>query len=377
MKLFHLSDLHLGKRLKEISLIDDQKYILKEIFTAASREKPDGILIAGDIYDRSVPSEEAMKLWDDFLVSLAEKKIPVFVVSGNHDSAIRLADHSELVDMAGIHFSPVYDGNVKCCVLKAGEETVNIYMLPFIKPAVVRSFFPDEEISDYTDACRVALSQVNIDSSATNILMAHQFVTGAERCESEEVVVGGLDNVNADVFDAFDYVALGHIHGKQHIKRETVRYCGTPLKYSFSEKNHHKSITVVNIKEKEITLDEIPLTPMHDLREIKGTYEELTAKENYENTDTKDYIHAILTDEDDVIDAMGKLRVIYPNILQITYDNTRTKERKEISGIENVKEKTPVELFGELFEKQNNKPMSDEQRKFITECIEKVWGEKK
>ncbi len=373
MKLFHLSDLHLGKRLKEISLIEDQEYILKKILTAAGSEKPDGILIAGDVYDRSIPSEEAMKLWDDFLVSLAEKKIPVFVVSGNHDSAIRLSDHSELVEAAGIHFSPVYDGTVKRIVLEAGGEKVYIHMLPFVKPAIVKSFFPEEEINDYTDACRVALSKADVDSSVTNILMAHQFVTGAERCDSEEVVVGGLDNVNASVFDDFDYVALGHIHGKQYIGRETVRYCGTPLKYSFSEKNHHKSITVVNIKGKKITLDEIPLDPLHDLREIKGTYEELTDKKNYENTDTDDYIHAVLTDENDVIDAMGKLRVIYPNIMQITYDNTRTKERKEICGIENIETKSPLELFEELFEKQNNTPMSEEQMKFITECIERVW----
>lgn len=373
MKLFHLSDLHLGKRLKEISLIEDQEYILKKILTAAGSEKPDGILIAGDVYDRSVPSEEAMKLWDDFLVSLAEKKIPVFVVSGNHDSAIRLSDHSELVEAAGIHFSPVYDGTVKRIALEAGGEKVYIHMLPFVKPAIVKSFFPGEEINDYTDACRVALSKADVDSSVTNILMAHQFVTGAERCDSEEVVVGGLDNVNASVFDDFDYVALGHIHGKQYIGRETVRYCGTPLKYSFSEKNHHKSITVVNIKGKEITLDEIPLDPLHDLREIKGTYEELTDKKNYENTDTDDYIHAVLTDENDVIDAMGKLRVIYPNIMQLTYDNTRTKERNEISGVENIEEKTPLELFMELFEKQNNAPMAEEQMKFITECIDKVW----
>ena len=373
MKLFHLSDLHLGKRLKEISLIEDQEYILKKILTAAGSEKPDGILIAGDVYDRAVPSEEAMKLWDDFLVSLAEKKIPVFVVSGNHDSAIRLSDHSELVEAAGIHFSPVYDGTVKRIALEAGGEKVYIHMLPFVKPAIVKSFFPEEEINDYTDACRVALSKADVDSSVTNILMAHQFVTGAERCDSEEVVVGGLDNVNASVFDAFDYVALGHIHGKQHIGRETVRYCGTPLKYSFSEKDHHKSITVVNISGKEITLDEIPLNPLRDLREIRGTYDELTDKKNYENTNTEDYIHAVLKDENDILDAMGKLRSVYPNIMQITYDNARTKERNEIGGVENVETKSPLELFEELFKKQNNAPMSEEQKKFITECIESVW----
>ena len=374
MKLFHMSDLHLGKRVNEFSMIEDQKFILKEILTIINKEMPDGVIIAGDVYDRSVPSEDAMKLWDDFLISLAEKRIPVFAISGNHDSAIRFSDHGELVDATGIHLAPVYDGNIKKYQLSDKDSIVNIYMLPFIKPATVRSIFPNEEISSYTDACRVALSQVNVNKDETNILIAHQFVTGAARCDSEEVVVGGLDNVDASIFDDFDYVALGHIHGKQKIGRDTVRYCGTPLKYSFSEKDHAKSITVVEIGNKgEISIREIPLKPRHDLREIRGTYDELTARENYENTATDDYIHAVLTDENDIVDAMGKLRVIYPNIMKLTYDNKRTRTQQVISDAEDIEKKTPIELFEELYEKQNNASMSEEQRKFTIACIESVW----
>ena len=374
MKLFHLSDLHLGTRLNEFSMTEDQNYILKEILTIIGRERPDGVIIAGDVYDRSIPSEEAMKLWDGFLISLAEKKVPVFAISGNHDSAIRFSDHGELIDAAGIHLSPVYDGITKCHELKAGDVSVNIYMLPFIRPALVRSIFPDEEINDYTDACRVAISHMEVDKNKTNILIAHQFVTGAVRCESEEITVGGLDNVDASVFDDFDYVALGHIHGKQKIGRETVRYCGTPLKYSFSEKDHQKSITVVDIDSTgEIIVSEIALTPMRDLRQIKGTYDELAARKNYENTNTDDYIHAVLTDENDVVDAIGKLRVIYPNLMKLSYDNKRTREQRDVSDAVNVDKKTPIELLDEFYEKQNNTPMSEEQREYAVDCIKSIW----
>ncbi|MCR4807687.1 MAG: exonuclease subunit SbcD, partial [Lachnospiraceae bacterium] len=244
-KLIHISDLHLGKRVNEFSMIDDQRYILKEILTIIKEEKADGVLIAGDIYDRSIPSEDAMLLWDEFLLSLAEMKMPVFVISGNHDSAVRLSEHAALISAGGIHIAGLYDGNASCVSLEDKEGKLNIYMLPFIKPVQLRNLFPDEEINDYTDACRVAIEHMEIDTSERNVLMAHQFVTGATRCESEEITVGGLDNVDASVFDDFDYVALGHLHGKQMIKRDEVRYCGTPLKYSFSEKDHAKSVTVV------------------------------------------------------------------------------------------------------------------------------------
>ena len=374
MKLIHMSDLHLGKRVNEFSMIEDQKYILKEILTLIKEEKPDGILIAGDVYDRSVPTEDAIKLWDSFLVSLVEKKIPVYAISGNHDSAVRFSDHSSLVENSGVYLSPEYDGEAKHYSLKVGKQSVNIYLLPFIKPALARRIFDNDEIYNYTDACFEAIERMNVNTSAINILVAHQFVTGATRCESEEVTVGGLDNVDLSVFDPFDYVALGHIHGTQFIGRETVRYCGTPLKYSFSEKDHIKSLTVIEIESKEeINIREIPLIPLHDMREIKGTYAELMLKENYENTATDDYIHVILTDEDDVIDALAKMRIVYPNIMKLSYDNLRTQSNQVVTDLKPVEGRNPIELFDEFYEKQNNQVMSKEQRDFILDCIESVW----
>ena len=258
MKLFHLSDLHLGKRLNEFSLIEDQAYILNEITDIIRKEKPDAVLVAGDVYDRAVPSEEAMRLWDDFLIGMAKLKEPVFAISGNHDSAVRFSDHGALMGTTGIHLSRVYDGTAESFLLSDRKVSVRIHMLPFLKPAVIKGLFPEEEINDYTDACRFAISRMEPDPQEVNLLIAHQFVTGATTCDSEEIAVGGLDHVDASVFEEFDYVALGHIHGKQKIGKETIRYCGTPLKYSFSEKDHQKSITVLRIEGKgEIGIDEI------------------------------------------------------------------------------------------------------------------------
>lgn len=231
MKFIHLSDLHIGKRVNEFSMIEDQKYILKVILNIIDDEKPDGVLIAGDVYDKSVPSAEAVQLLDDFLCRLAERKIPTYIISGNHDSAERLSFGGRLMDMSGIHLSPVYNGKVEPFTLTDEYGKVNIYMLPFIKPVNVRRFFPDSEIESYTDAIKVAVDSMNVDEKERNIIVTHQFVTGASRSESEEISVGGSDNVDASVFDAFDYVALGHIHGPQKIGRESVRYCGTPLMF--------------------------------------------------------------------------------------------------------------------------------------------------
>ncbi len=375
MKFIHLSDLHLGKRVNEFSMIEDQEYILTKIINVIDEEEPDGVLIAGDVYDRTIPSEDAMKLWDNFLIKLAKRKVPVYAISGNHDSAVRFADHSKLVETTGIHLAPVFNGEVEMVSVEDKDGKVNIYMLPFVKPVVVRQFFPEEEIKDYTDACRVVVEHMNVNEKERNILIAHQFVTGAARCESEEVVVGGLDNVDASVFDVFDYVALGHIHGKQSIGRETVRYCGTPLKYSFSEKDHQKSVSVVEIGKKgEVAIREIPLVPKHDLREIKGTYEELTCKKNYDGTPVDDYIHAVLTDEDDIPDAMGKLQIIYPNLMKLSYDNKRTRENRKIEDIQDIEKKSELELFEEFYEMQNNQGMSEEQRAFASDLIQSIWG---
>lgn len=384
MKLVHLSDLHLGKRVNEFSMIEDQEYILIQIINKIDEIKPDAVIIAGDIYDKSVPSEDAVRLWDDFLSKLAKRRLEVYAISGNHDSAVRFAQNSRIIDQAGIHLSPVYDGKLMHFTIsdeyseKSGD--VNLYMLPFIKPAVVRSFYPAEEIKDYTDAVRVALEYADgnsshLDPAKRNILVAHQFVTGAERCESEEITVGGLDNVDASVFEAFDYVALGHIHGPQKVKRDTIRYSGTPLKYSFSEKDHHKSLTVVTVKEKgEVQIELMPFEPLRDLRQIRGTYEELSDKRNYEGTKTDDYIHAVLTDEEDIPDAIGKLRIIYPNLMKLSYDNKRTRENREIGAATEAEQKSPIELFEEFYEKQNNQEMNQDQRELVNGLIESIWN---
>ncbi len=373
MKLIHLADLHLGKRVNEFPMIEDQEYILLKILGIIDEEKPDGILIAGDVYDKSVPSEEAMRLWDDFLVRLAERRIPVFAISGNHDSAVRFADHGKLVDVTGIHLAPGYNGTIPSYTVQDEHGPVHIYLLPFIKPVMVRSYFEGEEIRDYTDACRVVIENAEVNTSERNVLVAHQFVAGAERCESEENV-GGLDNVSVDVFDPFDYVALGHLHGPQKVGRDAVRYAGSPLKYSFSEKDHHKSVTVVELGEKgDVTIRTVPLVPKHDLREIRGSYMELTAKSTYEGTDTEDYIHAVLTDEEDVLDAMARLRSIYPNIMKLTYDNRRTRTNAEVSGAVDVENKSPLELFSEFYELQNNQELSDSQREMVNDMIVSIW----
>ena len=312
MKFLHLSDLHLGKRVNEVSMLDDQDYILHQILEITDAEHPDAVVIAGDVYDKSVPSGEAITLFDWFLVALAKRSIPVLLISGNHDSPERLAFGNRLLDASGIHISPVYDGQIHPVILQDEHGPVHFWLLPFIKPAHVKRFFPDETIESYTDACRAAITQMNVDFSARNVLVTHQFVTGASTCESEELSVGGADNVDASVFDGFDYVALGHLHGPQNIGSNRIRYCGTLLKYSFSEASHKKSVTVVSLGEKgDLHLQLCPLYPKHDLREIRGSFAELTNRDFYVGTATDDYLHIILTDEEDVPEAVGKLRRIY------------------------------------------------------------------
>ena len=374
MKLIHLSDLHIGKRVNEISLIEDQEYILLQILQIIDDEKADAVLIAGDVYDKSVPSAEAVTLFDDFLCRLAKRKIPVLIISGNHDSPERLAFGNRLMEESGIYISPVYDGSVSTFRLNDEYGDVAFWLLPFLKPAHVKRYFPDAGIESYTDAIRAAVEHMGIDTAMRNVLLTHQFVTGASTCESEEISVGGSDNVDASVFADFDYVALGHIHGPQNIGSNRIRYCGTPLKYSFSEEAHHKSVTVVNLGKKgDLELQLRPLTPKHDLRSIRGTFEELTGKSFYEGTATDDYLHIMLTDEEDVPEAIGKLRVIYPNLMKLSYDNTRTRTNQVINGAEDVQRKSPLELFDELYELQNNQPMSEEQRGFMQELIETIW----
>ena len=376
MKLIHLSDLHIGKRVHETSMLEEQKYILQQILQIIDRENPDAVLIAGDIYDKTVPPGEAVTLLDNFLYDLAQRKIPVMAISGNHDSPERLAFGSRLMEGAGIYFSPVFTGIVDPITLEDRYGPVHFWLLPFLKPAHVRHCYPQEAPESYTDACRVAIASMGIDHTQRNVLLTHQFVTGSITCDSEELSVGGSDNVDAAVFDGFDYVALGHIHGPQNIGSNRIRYCGTPLKYSFSEASHHKSVTVVQLEEKgQLTLHLEPLVPLHDLRQIRGSFAELTDKAFYQGTPTEDYLHVVLTDEEDVAEALGRLRVIYPNILKLSYDNTRTRADKVIDGGTYVQSKTPLELFEELYELQNNQSMSQEQRSMMQTLIESIWEE--
>lgn len=374
MRIIHLSDLHLGKRVNEYNLIEDQTFILRQILDVIDGEQPQAMIIAGDVYDKAVPSAEAVEVFDEFLCRLAERKLQVFVISGNHDSPERIAFASRLIDASGIHLSPVYNGEVKSITLSDECGLVHFYMLPFIKPANVRRFFPEETINSYTDAVRTAINHINMDHNERNVLITHQFVTGALRSDSEDISVGGADNVDASVFDGIDYVALGHIHGPQNIGSERIRYCGTPLKYSFSEVSHEKSVSVVTLREKGgLEVKTVPLTPLHDMREIRGTYDELTARSRYIGTNVEDYLHVTLTDEDDIPDAMNKLRVIYPNIMKLDYDNMRTRTNAQIDGAEAVETKSPLELLSEFYELQNGQPMNEEQMRFSKECIEKIW----
>ena len=376
MKFVHLSDLHLGKRVSEIPMLEDQRHILLRILQVIGQEKPDAVFIAGDVYDKPIPSAEAVTVFDDFLVRLAGMKTQVFVISGNHDSAERIAFGSRLMDASGIHMAPVYSGETAPFVMTDEYGEIRIHMLPFVKPADVRHAYPEEDTGSYTEAVRTAVTHMNTDPSVRNILIAHQFVTGAARSESEDISVGGMDNVDVSVFDAFDYAALGHIHGPQHIGRETVRYCGTPLKYSFSEKDHRKSVTVVTMEEKGKTgIRTVPLEPLHDMREIRGTYNDLTLKANYEGTAVDDYLHVVLTDEDDVPDALAKLRTVYPNIMKLDYDNTRTRNTNPGTVPEAMERKSEIELFEEFFEQQNGRPMSEEQRAFSERLLEKIGEE--
>ena len=473
MKFIHLADLHIGKRVNAFPMLEDQRYILKQILTILREEQPDGgVILAGDIYDKAIPSAEAVELFDEFLTQLAALRLRVFIIAGNHDSPERIAFGNRLMDRSGIYLSPVYDGHVKRITcpdtasavtlsaanavdpnagtrpvtsasvalsaanavdLNAGTHSVesvstsaaastcppvDVYLLPFLKPANVRRFYPEETIESYTDAMRVAIAHMDIDPTHRNLLVTHQFVTGASRSDSEDISIGGSDNVDASVFAPFDYVALGHLHGPQQVRFQPapeedasdqdatpaasstdrsespastventtvgpiIRYAGTPLKYSFSEARHHKSVTVVEIGEKkadgvvDVCIGTRELRPLHDMREIRGSYEELTLRANYEGTATDDYIHATLTDEIEIPDAARHLQVIYPNLMKLDYDNARTRgQGSERLELEQLEEKSPLDLFSELFEKQNHKDMTEEQARYIEAQMEKIWEE--
>ena len=376
MRFLHLSDLHLGKRVCEFSMLEDQRYILEEILTLLDETPVDGVLLAGDLYDKPVPPAEAVRLLDWFLTQLAARKLPVFAISGNHDSADRVAFGAALLADSRVYVSPVFTGAPQPIPLQDAHGTVDVYLLPFLKPAMVRHVWPDEPIESYNDALACVLRHCTLDPGHRSVLVAHQFVAGAAACESEEPSVGGLDCVDAALFDGFDYVALGHLHSPQKVGRDTVRYCGTPLKYSFSEARQHKSATLVELGAKgDVRITTLPLTPRHDLREVRGSYMELTDRRNYDGTAVDDYLHITLTDEQDVPDALARLRVIYPNLMRLDYDNLRTREDQEITAPERAESITPLEHFSAFYQLQNNQPLTAEQAAFCQQLIETIWKE--
>lgn len=376
MKIVHLSDLHLGKRLGEFSLAEDQAFILGQILEIINAEAPDAVIIAGDVYDKTVPPAEAVQLFNDFITNISRQKIVCFIISGNHDSPERIAFGSEIMSAGGVYLSPVYNGNVKLVSFEDEFGTVNFYMLPFVKPSTVRRCLDSEELQSYGEAISAAVEKMDIDKSKRNVLITHQFVTGAELSESEDISAGGSESVPADIFSDFDYTALGHIHRPQNIGSEKIRYCGTPLKYSFSEADQQKSVTVASLGEKgSLEIKTVPLTPLHDMVELHGSYDELTDKAFLEKGNHgEDYVRIILTDEEDVPDALAKLRLRYHNLMRLDYDNKRTRQNALLPAPEEVEDKSPIELFSEFFEFRNNQPMSGEQRIFMEKLITETWG---
>ena len=384
----HLSDLHLGKRVNEFSMIEDQRYILEQITEMIKEEeKPRAVIIAGDIYDKPLPPAEAVRLFDSFISKLEEMELDVFIISGNHDSAERLSFGASIMDKRGIHFAGGYDGSIHKVTLEDEYGEVDFHMLPFLKPAHVRAFIEREyedgekkpEIGTYTDAVRFAVERMGIDRSRRNVLMAHQFCTGSERTESEEIRVGGLDNVDASVFEAFDYTALGHLHCPQDTSAPGVRYCGSPLKYSFSEAGQEKSVTIIDLAEKKngVCTGNIrtrKLVPMRDMKVLRGSFRQLTGKDYYEHINTDCYMRIILTDEEDIIGALSDLRAIYPNIMRLEYDNSRTRAFAKVPEAADTDSRTPLEIFAGLYEKQNGKAMSDRQIQLVSGLIDKLWG---
>ena len=379
MRFLHTADLHIGKRVNEFSMLEDQEYILRQILKTADKEQVEAVLIAGDVYDKQVPSAEAVRLFDWFLTQLNSRKLPVFVIGGNHDSVERLSFGAQIMEESGVYLTQSYDGKVVPVRLEDEYGPVNLWILPFLKPAMVKRFFPEQDIVTYQDALETVIGNMELNREERNLLIAHQFVTGAVTGGSEdsvEVFVGGVENVDASVFADFDYVALGHIHRAQSAGGERIRYSGTPLKYSFSEIRHEKSVTIAELKEKgSLTVHQEPLKPLHDMREIRGSYEELVLRENYQGTDLEDYLHVILTDENDIPDVIGRLRSIYPNIMKLDYDNQRTRRNQELMKEEAAVEQSPMELLGQFFSQQNNQEMSPEQTEYARTLMETIRKE--
>ncbi len=378
MKILHTADLHIGKTVNGFSMLEDQKHILNQILEIIRSERPDALFIAGDVYDSPLPSAAAVELFDSFLSRAARENIKIFIISGNHDSPRRLAFGQSLMQGGGVYISPVYSGKIEPIILNDRYGPVGIYLIPFIKPAAVREALGAEGINSYEDAIAAVIEGLDIPIGRRNAALLHQFVTGAEKSGSEEMSIGELNNISASILDKFDYVALGHIHRSQKVQRDALRYSGSPLKYSFSEAGHIKSVTIAELREKgSLSVKTLPLSPLRDMRIIKGSYDETLLRENYIGTNTDDYVRVELTDETEIPDAVGRLRAVYPNIMELRYSK-RECAAAALPDSPDSALPSPKEIFGEFYNIMNGSPMTEYQEKLLAEKIREIWeGEEK
>ena len=367
MRFLHTSDLHIGKKIGEISLLEDQKDVLDQIFRIAVEKNCDAVIIAGDIYQRSDPSAESMNLFSDFLYDLTSKGIKVICVSGNHDSGFRLSYLSRIIRGSGVYLSEVFRGQPEKITFKNdSDNNVNFFLLPFIRPSDVNRYNPEASVKTYDEAVRYVIENTEINDEEINIIIAHQFITGSSTSESEESYIGGLENVDAAVFDRFDYVALGHLHRPQSIGRSTMRYSGTPLKYSISETNDVKSCVLVDVKEKEeLNVQLIPLIPLHDVRDIHGMFREIMMMPYSE-----DFVRVELNDEDVPPDARIIIsNTVFKNMFRFAVKNSKTSEETEVDISENVENRSIMDLFCDFYALQNNGVLPDEARMKVMRTV--------
>ena len=380
MKLLHIADLHIGKTVNGFPMLEDQRHALAQVLAIAERENVDALLLAGDIYDKSAPSAEAVALVDWLLCEVAKRSLPCFAIPGNHDSAERVAYAAGPLALQGIHMAPLFDGLVKSVEMQDEFGSVTFWLLPFLKPANVRRHFPDADIgTDYTAALRTVIDACDIDETQRNVLLCHQFVTwnGSEPERSDsELSVGGLDNVDASVFERFDYVALGHIHRPQRIGRDSIRYAGSLLKYSASETEHVKGATIIALGAKpesgtcSIDISLAPIEPLHDMRKVKGPLSELIDPAIAESADREDYLHVTLTDEEPAIDALARLRAVYPNVMSLEYERKRQRAAVETpAALDDEEALDPMMLFARFFEERTGTALSDQQEKLAFKAM--------
>ena len=379
MKILHLADLHLGKRVNEISMIEDQKYILDEIIALIKEESVEIVLLCGDIYDKSIPTIEAIHLLDEFLDQLSKMEIKVLMISGNHDSIDRLSFGKSLFKRSNLYIASQFEDKIEKLTIKEEKMTVNFYMLPFVKPAYISHKF-ELQTESYEECFRYLIEHTKINEEETNILLTHQFVTAnkkdPELSDSETSNLGGIDNIDFHVFDPFDYVALGHIHKPQAMGRDKVRYAGSILKYSFSEVHMDKKAVILTIADnKDVKLSFYPLKPLRDMREIECSLKQLLKKE-CEIGNSEDYMHVILTDEEQILDAIGKVRTIYPNVMQISFKNRRNMKELEAVGVgikeDQISDQSPMELFEQFYKMQNHIDLDEKRSKLALSVFEEV-----